>query len=236
MPKNGKGKKNTVARSMSAVSAAAAASAAMAGPPQIVQTPRTMDVLRFQVLTAITSSVDITWGCLRNLYYQTITTVTGNTIMQAIRLSKIEVWAPPNGSSSSLTFASAATLRFREGDGMIGEDKIVSEVVTSSAGARIHRKFSKTKTDTGKWHLCSEITAGDIAFSIIALPAGAVIDIHLAWSGWATGSGVVALTVGGVTAGRMVRNYLDNTTAAGVVGPLNIAPIGVVGTVGTAFG
>lgn len=235
MPKNGKKNMRKGAKFYPSATSAAAA-AAMSGPPQIVQTPRTLDVFRFQVLTAITSSVDITWGCLRNLYFQTITTTTGNTIMQAIRLNRIEVWVPPNGSSSPLTFASAATMRFREGDGMIGEDKVVSEVVTSSAGAHIHRHFSKTKTDTGKWHLCSEITAGDIAFSIIALPAGAVIDIHLAWSGWATGSGVVPLTVGGVAAGRMVRNYLDNTTSTGVVGPLNIAPVGVVGTVGSAFG
>jgi len=233
MPKNGKSKRGT--KNVSAASAAAVAQA-MAGPPQIVQSPRTLDVFRFQVLTTISSSVDITWGCLRNLYFQTVTTTTGNTIMQAIRFARIEIWCPPSGNSSSLTYAQVATLRIREGNGMVGEDKVMSEVVTSSAGAHLHRKFSKTKTDTGKWRLCSEITAGDIAFSIIALPAGAVIDIHLGWSGWATGSGVVALTVGGVTAGRMVRNYLDNTTSSGVVGPLNIAPVGVVGTVGTAFG
>lgn len=119
---------------------------------------------------------------------------------------------------------------------MVGENKVVSEVVTSGAGCHIHRKFSKSTTDTGKWHLCAEITASDVAFTIIALPAGSVIDIHLGWGGWATGSSVIALTAVGVPTGRIVRNYLDNTTAAGVVGPLNIAPIGVVGTIGIAYG
>jgi hypothetical protein len=119
---------------------------------------------------------------------------------------------------------------------MIGEDKVVSEVVTSTAGAHIHRKFSKTKTDTGKWHLCSEITNSDIAFSIINCPGGTVIDITLGWAGWAAGSAVVGLTCAALTAGRIYRNSLDNTTSASGVGGSVFLPTGTIGSTGIAFG
>jgi hypothetical protein len=119
---------------------------------------------------------------------------------------------------------------------MIGEDKVVSEIVTSTNGAHIHRKFSKTKTDTGKWHLCSEITNSDIAFSIVNCPGGTVIDVTLGWSGWAAGSAVVGLTCGALTAGRIYRNSLDNTTSAGAAGGSVFLPTGVIGSTGVAFG
>ncbi len=101
---------------------------------------------------------------------------------------------------------------------MIGEDKIYTDTVTSTQGAYWTRKFSKALTDTGKWHLCSEMTVGDIAFSITTLPAGSIIDVHLGWTGWATGSAVATLSSSGLTAGRIYRNALDNTTASGGVG------------------
>jgi hypothetical protein len=202
----------------------------------LVQTPRTLDVIRFQANSAVSSTIDITWGCLRNLYFTTLTASTANTIFQAIRLSKIELWAPPSGASTSAAFALPVTIRYREGDGMVGEDKVVSEVVTSTAGAHIHRKFSKSKTDTGKWHLCSEITNSDIAFSIINCPGGTVIDLHLGWSGWAAGSAVVGLTCAALTAGRIYRNSLDNTTNAGAIGGSVFLPIGTIGSTGVAYG
>lgn len=217
-------------------SAAAAAVQSAAGPPMLIQTPRTADVMRFQANSAVGSTIDITWGCLRNLYFTTLTASTANTIFQAIRLIRLEVWAPPSGASTSAAFALPVTLRYREGDGMIGEDKVVSEVVTSTAGAYIHRKFSKTKTDTGKWHLCSEITNSDIAFSIINAPGGTVIDVTLGWSGWAAGSAVVGLTCAALTAGRIYRNSLDNTTNAGAIGGSVFLPIGTIGSTGVAFG
>lgn len=215
---------------------AAAAAAAMAGPPMLIQMPRTMDVLRFQAAAAVTSSVDITWGCLRNLYFTTITSSTANTVFQAIRLKRVEAWAPPSGSSSSATFAQPMTIRFREGNGLVGEDKVLSDVVTSTAGAHIHRRFSKSTTDMGKWHLCSEIANTDIAFTIVACPGGTVIDIALGWSGWASGSAVANLTCAALTAGRIYRNCLDNTTAGSTIGGANWLPTGTIGSTGIAFG
>ncbi len=51
----------------SAAAAAAAAATVQLGPPTLVLCPRTSDVFRFQAISAV-STVDITWGCLRNLY------------------------------------------------------------------------------------------------------------------------------------------------------------------------
>lgn len=228
-------KKNGGKKARSAASAAAEAAVQLAGPPALVQSPRTSDVLRFQALAAVSSSVDITWACLRALYFQTTTATTGNTIFQAIKLKGVEVWAPATGASTGISVASTLALRWREGNGMVGDDKVISDTITSSAGAHVGKRFSPVKTDMGKWHLCSEITTSDVAFTIVGCPSGTVIDIHLSWSGWAAGSAVTALTVGGLTAGRMVRNFLDNTASGGGTGPLNLAPIGVIGNTGAAF-
>ncbi len=218
----------------SPLAAAAAASLAAAGPPMLVQMPRVVDTLRFQASSAL-SAVDITWSCLRNLYFSTSTATAANAMPAAIRLAAIEVWAPPSGSSSSSTFAQPLTLRYREGNGLVGEDKTVSEVVTSTNGCYIHRKFSKSKTDTGKWHLCAEISTSDIAFTLVAAPAGTVIDVHYGWVGFASGTSVSALTCVGLTAGRYYRNSLDNTALGGGVGGALCLPIGVSGSTATAW-
>lgn len=217
-------------------SAAAAAAVAMAGPPQHLQGPRTGDVFRYQSSTAISSSVDITWGCLRNLYFTTITSSTANTMFAAIKLKKVEVWVPPSGATTTAAFALPVTIRFREGDGAIGQEKVISDIVTSTAGAHLKVKFSESKTDMGKWRMTSAITNSDICFSIINLPAGSVIDLTMSWQGWATGSSVVGLTCAALTAGRIYRNCLDNTDSSSAIGGALLLPAGVVGSTGIAYG
>lgn len=220
----------------SATAAAAAAATIMAGPPPLVMSPRVGDVLRFQVSSTLSSAVDITWACLRNIYFTTITASTASSIVKALKLRKVEAWTPITGATTGGAIAAPLTVRFREGDGMIGQEKTVSDVVTTSAGAHIKTKFDPLRTDTGKWHLASAITSSDIAFTIINALAGTVFDIHLSWQGWASGSDVASLTCGALSVGRIYRNVLDNTDAAGAIGGAILLPIGVVGSTGIAFG
>lgn len=225
-------------RRSNAVSAAAAAAiVGAAGPPSLVMGPRCGDVLRFQVSSTISTPIDITWGCLRNLYFQTITSSTASSMLLALRLSKVELWAPPiTGATTGLGFASSIAVRFREGEGMIGQDKVVSDVSTTTQGAHIKAKFSKATTDTGKWHMANGIGSADVAFTVLNAPSGAIIDIHMSWQGWATGSAVFPLTCGALNVGRIYRNVLDNTDASGAIGGGVFLPIGFSGASGIAFG
>ncbi len=202
-------------------------------PPPLDSVMRIGQRCRFQA-TAIISNVEIGWMNLRNLMWVATGATAGYTLIQAVRLKRITVYAPPRVDTGAGVTADPVRIVLGEGSNAagarIGTMKTKSGVATNLNGCKVSMKVPVDSL-SGMWRFVdSDLSTSEYAFKLTA-PEGSVVDLDLIWQfpleyeiSGATGTTV---TAAGATTARFYFNYLDGSLYQGGAGASLLRPIGV---------
>ncbi len=175
-------------------------------------------------------NIEISWASIRNLIFLATGSTTAYSLIQAVKLSKITVYAPSRIGTSVGADAEPGNVRILLGPGVqqnnagtsgytfIGKPKSVSATPVGTQGVKLVCKVPANSA-IGDWHWLNQLptTAMPTAFEL-TVPEGAIVDLQLTLrfasdlSGGAAQN--VALVTAGATAGVFYYNNLDNTTVA----------------------
>lgn len=199
------------------------------GPPPLPSPLRGGCVLRYQAQVAVTNDV-ITNECLAALQFVATTTTAGTPIMGAVKLRKVEAWAPALVGDSSYPLNTMLTVYSgADGGEEISSKRTRSAIVGNAHGAYVSMDFPEDKYLAGKWMNSEVVLFGSDQRSLFAItaPKGTIIDLHFSYQ-LAVESDMagVSVTGTGFTVGRLYHNYLDNSAYASGAGTQQLMPIG----------
>lgn len=183
------------------------------------------------------TTVSVTWKCLKNLVWIATGSETGLTVLKALRLKRVRLWAPPVVSHQYSDYnIQEVALVLYEGLDALAQKKTLTDSTVGLTPAHIDYRFPTRAGTIGMWHdMTYAYAASDTAFAVAA-PKGTLLDLELTVRLPVGASSGAALTASGATAGTLYINYLDNTTTAGVAGGLHWTPENWMGSIALGYG
>lgn len=189
-----KGRRNGPKRS----TAASAAALVIPHPPPLVPALCAGRVVRF-IASAAVNAVIISATNLQDLFFMATAANAGYRTVSALRLRKVELWAPPG-----TTVPASCSIRYAGTSG--------------NQAARMDQSIGASEPA----HVVSRPPPGDLAFwltsttalttmFIVSGPAGLIVDVHLSVSSSDTAAAVaVTRAVAGATLGTLYVSPLDS--------------------------
>lgn len=187
-------------------------------PGPLSATVQVDKVIRFKAATAMSAAV-VAITDLLDLFCVATSATAAYQLPSAVKLRRIEMWAPPASDSSSVVLSIEDVV---SASGVGGPSRI-KEDVSMGATRPAHVTWKPAPGSTqSMWG--STVVSG--ALVEITGPAGTVIDVHLSWvlqdgESPLTVSGVVA----GATVGRVYIRSLNSTTSLTQIPPVSFPTI-----------
>ncbi len=202
-------------------------------PPTLDSIMRIGQRCRFQATSEIVN-LEIGWLNLRNLMWVATGATAGRTLVQAVRLKHVTVYAPPKLDTSAGVTPDPVRIVLGEGSNAAGARiatmKSKSGAATNLNGCKVGLKVPPDSL-SGMWRfLGADLSSSEYAFKLTC-PQGSVVDIDLIWQFpleyEIEGAVGIALVCAGATTGRFYFNYLDGSLYYGGAGGSLLLPIGV---------
>jgi len=196
-------------------------------PPSFTATVRVKKRFRFTNTAAITSTVVITSGDLATLMVVGVTTTTVISLIDSIRIKKLEVWgAAAPGNTVAFEFESPDSNVSGQGYNPSGPSRLVSD--TSMGMTYAPHVVSKPpwNSASGMWISGNTTPGGTADLAIVAItqaPANSIFDLTLEFSIIDVGNGQ-NLTVTSTPTSAVAIRKIGTGAALTVVSMLSYTP------------
>jgi len=192
--------------------------------PQPISTLYVPFRLQFSAAAAVSeaNATRITLNSLRKLVYTALTSTTGASVYDAIRVGRFRSWGPPVGSTAVMSYVFFEWLDDSNAD-------FAQNATHSDRGNQERPAFLSLKPPikgSASWWIQATATGTNLtALFRYACSAATIFELEGVFK-LADSSNTLSLTTSGATAGLTYYNYLDNNSSGGGAGSMNLTPVG----------